>query len=280
MDAIARRQGVVFLFEKVAPLLRSADAVVANMEGCISTRGIRADKEYTFRAPPALASALASAGIRLVTLGNNHAVDFGRVALIDTLVHLWRARVWWVGAGTDSRRAGQAVTLRGQGCSVSVLGFTAIVPRGFAATERLAGVATLTHCLPVLARVRQEADVVIVVPHWGKENQPQPSPTQRRIARLLAKAGADLIVGHHPHVVQGYERIGRTQVLYSVGNFVHTPASSAARRGGILWAEVGREGVRTLSVTPLWLSGGRPTVAEPTHAQVVARAVAPLPVDW
>ncbi|MER3472986.1 MAG: hypothetical protein C4335_02915 [Armatimonadota bacterium] len=278
VHAVATRRGIDHLFLKIAPLVRRADCVLANLEGCISTRGTPMDnKAYTFRAPPELAPALRRAGISTVTLGNNHAMDYGAVALQDTFVHLERAGVCWAGAGTDVQHATQPIWVEAKGVRVAIVCFTAIVPGGFAARRSAPGVATFEHILPRLPEVRRQADVLIAVPHWGVENEHAPSPKQKRMARLLHEAGVDLIVGHHSHVVQGYERIGQTHVLYSVGNLVHTPRSVATRRAGILWAEVHHDGVSNLRFIPLWLQYGQPMPAPRAHAQALARLVAPLP---
>ncbi|MCS6923311.1 MAG: CapA family protein, partial [Fimbriimonadales bacterium] len=126
------------------------------------------------------------------------------------------------------------------------------------AGEQHAGVATVRDVLPALSDARRDADVLIAIPHWGNEGRTQPNAKQKRIARALAQVGVDLIVGHHPHVVQGYERVGKAHVFYSVGNFIHTPRSRLSRQGALIQAELTRQGVRRLELVPLWLEGGRP----------------------
>ncbi len=278
VDALARRKGADYLFEAVASHLRRADVVVANLEGCISRRGTPMPKQYTFRAPPALAHALAKAGVHLVTMGNNHTMDYGATALMDTFQHLEQARVLWAGAGPNAESAGSAVYIYYPRFSVAIVSFSAILPKGFPATSRTPGVATLEHVIPAIVEARQKTNVVIVVPHWGEERQHTPSAKQRRVARLLARMGVDLVVGHHPHVVQNYECIGRTHVLYSVGNLVHTPASDAGKRGAVLLAEVTARGVEDLRVLPIWIESGQPIAAPRSQARVIADLVEPLPV--
>ncbi|MCS6924117.1 MAG: CapA family protein, partial [Fimbriimonadales bacterium] len=167
VSQIARVRGIGYLFEPVAPLFRTADWTVLNMEGCISTRGTPMDKEYTFRAPPALAQHLRLAGVPMVSLGNNHSMDYGRVALLDTMEHLWGAGVWWAGAGRNRDHAAHPVYVDFGGMRVAIVCFTAVVPRGFPAGEQHAGVATVRDVLPVLSDARQDADVLIAIPHWG-----------------------------------------------------------------------------------------------------------------
>ncbi|GIV04761.1 MAG: hypothetical protein KatS3mg016_0336 [Fimbriimonadales bacterium] len=255
---IVQARGIGYLFEKVTPIVRQADWTILNMEGCISVRGAPLEKEYTFRAPPELAMQLRRAGVSMVSLGNNHSVDYGRVALLDTMEHLWRAGVWWAGAGANRQTAAQPVYVDFESIRVAILCFTAVVPRGFPAGDKTPGVATLSDILPVLPVARDNADVLIAIPHWGDEGKTQPNAKQKRIARTLADAGVDLIVGHHPHGVQGYARVGKTQVFYSVGNFIHTPRSTLSRQAVLVEAELNKHGVANLRTIPLWLEGGRP----------------------
>ncbi len=258
VSTLARAHGLEYFFRRVAPLFHSADWVVANMEGCITHRGEPMEKEYTFRAPPELALVLRWANIPMVSLGNNHSMDYGAVALEDTLDHLWRAGVWWAGAGRNRAQASQAVYLDMGAIRVALVCFSAVVPRGFPAGTHTPGVATWGDVLPTLQEARQNADVLVAIPHWGEEGKTTPNAKQRRIASALAEAGVHLCVGHHPHVVQGYERVGAMHTVYSVGNFVHTPISARARRALMVRARLTKVGIERLEGIPLWLEAGQP----------------------
>lgn len=258
VSTLARARGLDYFFRRVAPILRSADWVVANMEGCISDRGTPKDKEYTFRAPPELAPTLRWAGIPMVSLGNNHSMDYGAVALEDTLEHLRRAGVWYAGAGRNRAQASQAVYLDDGAVRVAIVCFTAVVPKGFPAGEHTPGVAILSDVLPTLREARRNAQVVIAIPHWGDEGKTVPNAKQQRIAHILADTGVDLVVGHHPHVVQGYAKVGAMHTVYSVGNFVHTPLSRLSRVGWLVRAQINRHGIQRLEAQPLWLEAGQP----------------------
>jgi hypothetical protein len=132
VSQIARARGLGYFFEPIAPMLRAADWTVLNMEGCISTRGAPLPKEYTFRAPPDLAAHLRLAGVSMVSLGNNHSMDYGATALLDTMDYLWRAGVWWAGRGGEPRsRRRKPVSVDFGGLRVAFVCFTAVVPRGF-----------------------------------------------------------------------------------------------------------------------------------------------------
>jgi poly-gamma-glutamate synthesis protein (capsule biosynthesis protein) len=263
VSQIARARGLGYFFEPIAPLLREADWTVLNMEGCISTRGAPLPKEYTFRAPPELAMYLRLAGVSMVSLGNNHSMDYGATALLDTMDYLWQAGVWWAGAGANRAAAAQPVYVDFGGLRAAFVCFTAVVPRGFPAGAHTPGVATLDAVLPILHEARANADALVVIPHWGDEGTTRPNAKQRRIAQLLVEGGATLIVGHHPHVVQGYERVGTAHVFYSVGNFIHTPRSRLSRQAVLLQATLDKSGVREVQSIPLWLQEGRPIPKRP-----------------
>jgi poly-gamma-glutamate capsule biosynthesis protein CapA/YwtB (metallophosphatase superfamily) len=263
VSQIARTRGLGDFFEPIAPLLREADWMVLNLEGCLSTRGAPLPKEYTFRAPPELAMHLRLAGVSMVSLGNNHSMDYGATALLDTMDYLWQAGVWWAGAGANRAVAAQPVYVDFGGLRVAFVCFTAVVPRGFPAGACTPGVATLDAVLPTMREVRANANALVVIPHWGDEGTTRPNAKQRRIARLLADAGATLIVGHHPHVVQGYERVGAAHVFYSVGNFIHTPRSRLSRQAVLLQATLDKSGVREVQSVPLGLQEGRPIPKRP-----------------
>ncbi|HEX5511102.1 MAG TPA: CapA family protein [Actinomycetales bacterium] len=231
---------------------RAADAVVVNLECCISERGERwpdTDKLYFFRAPPRAVQVLVDLGVDAVTLANNHALDFGFDALADTLDILRGAGITVVGAGEDagSARTPRLVTVGAT--HVTLLGF-ADYPAEFAATDDRAGVAfaDLTAGVPEWVRtaLRQSDAPVVVMPHWGPNMVQQPVRAVRRAARRLVEWGADLVAGHSAHVFHGVE--GR--VLYDLGDLVDDYARHPLLRNdiGLLWL--------------VHLSGGRPDHVE------------------
>ena len=204
------------------------DAVICNLECCISERGTRTGripgKQFFFRAPPAAVGTLGAAGIRAVSLANNHALDYGTAALADTLGHLDVAKIAAVGAGPDADRARLGAVVSAGRLRVGVLGVTDH-PRPYAAGPAAAGVAWAElhrgvpeWILSELRRLRAEADVVVVFPHWGPNMTTEPAGWQRRRARELIAAGADLVAGHSAHVFHGIERVHGRLILYDLGD--------------------------------------------------------------
>jgi poly-gamma-glutamate capsule biosynthesis protein CapA/YwtB (metallophosphatase superfamily) len=199
-----------------------ADLFVLNLECCISERGTPTPgRTFTFRAPPVAVEALTHLGVDCVTLANNHALDYGRDALLDTLAHLEKAGIRAVGAGSQVERARAPVILEVRGFRLAVLGLTDH-PHEYAATPDRAGVAFAdlrSRSLPawVTAGIAAaEADAVLVTPHWGPNMTEEPLPYVRSAARGLLEAGARLVAGHSAHVFHGVA----PRVLFDLGDFV------------------------------------------------------------
>jgi poly-gamma-glutamate synthesis protein (capsule biosynthesis protein) len=208
---------------EVVAAARSADLVVLNLECCISERGERwpdPEKPFFFRAPPAAVEQLELLGVSCVTLANNHALDHGREALLDTLAHLHAAGIETVGAGADLAAARRPSVLEANGFRLGVVGLTDH-PEAFAAGPGRPGVAfaDLTHGVPdwALELVSGiEAEAVLVTPHWGPNMATRPLRPIRAAAAHLLAAGATVVAGHSAHVFQGIEG----PVLYDLGDFV------------------------------------------------------------
>ena len=209
----------------IRDILVEADATIVNLECCVSDRGEPwrlPGKPFFFRAPPRAAELLAWLGVDCANLANNHALDYGPLALRDTRQHLGNAGVLTVGAGVDHESARTWRTIEAGGLRIGVLGVTDHPP-AFAAGPDQAGVAfaDLPHGVPDWLRrqVKAMADVVdlaVVTPHWGPNMTTEPRPYVRTAARALREAGADLVAGHSAHVPHGVSGA----VLYDLGDFV------------------------------------------------------------
>jgi poly-gamma-glutamate synthesis protein (capsule biosynthesis protein) len=215
------QQGASYPFELVTGLLGDADVTIANLENALTERGEAQAKAYTFRAPPRFAGGLAVAGIDLVSLGNNHSADFGREGVADTLAALDAAGLAYAGAGLDEAGARAPAFVEAKGLRLAFLSYTDVLENTFAGPD-VAGVAFAE--APVIAAdvaaARAQADVVIVALHFGLEYTDAPQASQQVLARAAIDAGALLVLGHHPHTLQGLERYGDGLIAYSLGNFV------------------------------------------------------------
>jgi poly-gamma-glutamate capsule biosynthesis protein CapA/YwtB (metallophosphatase superfamily) len=239
--------------DEVVAVAHEADLLVVNLECCISERGERwrdPGKPFFFRAPPAATDVLARLGVDCVTLANNHALDYGAEALLDTLAHLRAAGIRFVGAGADLAAARAPATLQSNGFRIAVLG-CADHPQEFAAGPASPGIALgLDWVAHALADV--EVDAVLVTPHWGPNMATEPLPRIRRAAAGLRAAGATLVAGHSAHVFHGVE----DRILYDLGDFLDDYAVDRELRNdlGLLFlVELDAEGPVRLEAVPLEL---------------------------
>ena len=231
-------------FSVQSPLLSTADIAIANLETAITTRGDRQVKEYTFRSRAELASRLHDAGVDIVSLANNHSLDFGTVGLDDTISALIEAGVEPVGAGDNLAAAVEPVHRMVGTVRVAVFGASQVIPAPkWVATPNRAGVASAgkhvvdeatEYLLAAVQQARATNDVVIVMMHWGVERDTCPTDVQIRVGALLRRAGATAVVGAHPHVLQPIVRDATGVVAYSIGNFIWDPRGGLSGDTGII----------------------------------------------
>ncbi|HHU39667.1 MAG TPA: hypothetical protein GXZ45_10360 [Propionibacterium sp.] len=235
----------------LSPYLSAADVTVVNLETAVTDGGKRlAGKQFTFAAPPSALTTLANAGVDAVSLANNHAVDFGKAGLEQTLAAREGAPLAMVGIGADEAEAFAPAVFEVDGVSVAVLAATQLREHTtvyFSATPEKPGVASMEDPARLLTAVHDAAaqyDVVVVVPHWGIEKHTCPSDKQVTVARQLAEAGADVVVGGHSHRVMGSGWLDDTYVGYGLGNFVwFLNTTFPGRSTGVLTIEVDKQKV-------------------------------------
>jgi poly-gamma-glutamate synthesis protein (capsule biosynthesis protein) len=208
-------------FAAVAPILRDADLTVGNLECAITRDGHAVDKPYTFKGPKS-ALPLLKKYFSAVSLANNHSGDWGKRGFADELTLLQEAGLPWFGGGANEREAHRPLVLTANGRRVALLGYNNFPPRSFAARSNSPGTAWLVEKAVVLdiQQARRQADIVILFLHWGEELEATPLPEQQALARRLIDAGADAIIGAHPHVTQTIDWYKGRPVVYSLGNFL------------------------------------------------------------
>lgn len=259
---VGQQNGLAYFFKQVKPLLSTADLTVANLECALSDRGSPVPgKKFTFRGSPEAVAVLRWTGIDAVSVANNHARDFGEVAFLDTLEHLNTGGVVYVGGGRGAAEAYEHRIVKASGKNIALLAFCDILPGGWAAADSRPGVASARNTVRMLEavrRARKEADLVIVSVHWGIEYDYRPTERQKNLAHALVDAGADLVVGHHPHVVQPLEFYRGALIAYSLGNFVFSPGGSPGLFSCILKVGYCGRAVSEIEIVPVVLSNGQP----------------------
>jgi len=283
------REGVGRVFAGVKEEIAAADVAFGNLENPLASRCRRAAKKISFQARPAHADALAGAGFDLVSLANNHTLDCGKSGLLETIDHLKARGLRWAGAGPTPAAAEAPAVLTVNGIKIAFVVFTDVEPLVGPGRGAWAGVARAS--APALSRAvaaaRESADVVVVSLHWGVEYASRPSARQRELAQAAVEAGADLVLGHHTHTLQGLEAFapGRTRralVAYSLGNFVFDSPPSLGRRvveSVILRCRFGKDGLISAEVLPVVLDKYLPRPAAPAEASAILSRLAELSAE-
>jgi poly-gamma-glutamate synthesis protein (capsule biosynthesis protein) len=251
--ATIRKSGYDFPFRGVAAELKKGDITIANLETPIARSGVEfTEKKFRFRGEPAIAPALKASGINLVTIANNHSMDFGGEALIETLQHLGDNGIGWVGAGKNLDEARKALHCTIKGKKFAFLGYSLTQPTEFFAGRNRPGTAPgfEKNVVEDITKARKDADHVIVSFHWGTEGKTAVQDYQRVIAHRAIDAGADVIIGHHPHVLRGVERYKNGIVFYSLGNFTFAGKSRTADASAIVQLRF-NDGKREAELLPL-----------------------------
>ena len=231
-------------------VFKQADIRVANLECVVATTGSAGDKIYTFRAHPRVLPVL-KRHFDALALANNHSGDFGREAFAEMLGLLKEAQLGQLGGGHNLAEAHTPQIVERKGLRIALLGYSEFMPRSFEADFNAPGVAWSEDEQVVAdikkARTFYKADLVIPVMHWGWENELSSNPRQRQLAHLMVQAGADAVIGGHPHVTQEIEHYQGKPIIYSVGNFVMKETDNARQRQGwVLRLQLDKQGVSAL----------------------------------
>jgi poly-gamma-glutamate capsule biosynthesis protein CapA/YwtB (metallophosphatase superfamily) len=226
-------------FGPVATILGRADLAMVNLETAVTTRGTPEPKRFHFRAPATAYAAIKAAGVDVVSLANNHALDYGRVGLADTLASASAAGVPVVGAGRNATEAYRAWITTVKGVRIAFLGMSQVaeLSGSWAARSDRSGIAYAFDGARAAAAVRaarSAADVVVVYLHWGREYNECPTAQMKAFAKRMADAGASIVVGTHAHVLLGDGWLGRTFVAYGLSNFLWWYNDAGTNDTGVL----------------------------------------------
>lgn len=248
-----REMGYDYPFAAAAGELHKGDISVGNLEAPIAKNGVEfMDKRFRFRMDPKSAGALKRAGFSIVTLANNHIMDFGSAALSQTLQHLDSSGVLHTGAGLSLADARREAVLTVKGVKVAFLAYSITLPTEFYAAPSAPGAAPgyLRYFREDISKAKKSADYVVVSFHWGSECAAAPHPYQTAAAHAAIDAGAAVVLGHHPHVLQGIELYRDGIIFYSLGNFAFGSNSRVADRSMIARITLDK-GVKAAELLPL-----------------------------
>jgi poly-gamma-glutamate synthesis protein (capsule biosynthesis protein) len=278
------RHGLHYPFGLVTPILKNADIAFGNLECPIATEGTKIVKRFVFKAKPEYSQTLREAGFDMLSLANNHTLDCGRTGLLETMQNLQPHNIKWCGAGRNRSEAERATVLNVRGLRVAFVGFCEFLPEGVFTNDAKPGIAFASseNVRRVVSAARKNADVVVASFHWGTEYANRPRALQTELAHVAARSGADLVLGHHPHVLQGLQtittrdastrKLRRTLVAYSLGNFVFDPArerGAAPTETIVLRCRLGKRGIVSAQAVPMKIDNTRPRPATAAEAKAI-----------
>lgn len=256
------RHGPDWVFENVRGVIQGADLAFCNLECTLSTGGVAQRRRFQFRAHPDLARTLHDNGFDVVSLANNHTLDYGREALMDTVHAVRKAGLVAVGADRTREDALKLQMVEKKGLRIGFLAYTDLPSDGVVRLPNKPTVAGVNDDeLPdQIATAKSLCDVLVVSFHWGVEYMKRPTERQRLIAHLCIDNGADLILGHHPHVLQPVEIYKDRPIIYSMGGFAWDARIFDADKSAIYLVELRKNSARVTEVLPVKSKECRPVV--------------------
>lgn len=256
-----KKHGIEWPFKLVRDTLRSADLAFCNLECPLTSRGIKVTKPICFKADPANVECPADAGFDIVSLANNHSMDCSRAGLLETMHYLHKSGIAHTGAGNTPSEAALPTIVTVKGIRIAFLARNAWLPEGMWSRPDAPNSAYLDS-ETIESEVRdasRKADVVIVSLHWGIEYRTHPQPAQVELAHRIIDAGADLIIGHHPHVLQKVEKYHGGVIAYSLGNFLFDSPFRNCKQTTILKCRLTKSGASDIEQMPVTIKDYRPT---------------------
>ncbi len=265
--AFIKSKGADYIFEGYEKHFRASDIVFANLETSVCSRGEpEEEKEYTFRSSPKLVPFLKKYNFLAVSIANNHAMDYGREAFREGLGILKENGIAYGGGGYSKKEALEGAVIEKKGLRIGFIAFTGVVPSvDWYAGKNRSGIiggykVHEPEVLEAVSSLKERCDILVVSMHWGKEGQTEPRQQEKELAHKLVDAGADVVMGHHPHVVQSAELYDDRLILYSLGNFIFTTSYARISNNTIMaTAHFDKNGkLKKTEAVPGIINSGRP----------------------
>lgn len=275
------KYGEKYPFEKVKKYLESADIAFGNLECPIAKCGVAVIKPFCFRAKPERVKSLIYAGLDIVSLANNHTLDYGRDALLETMEILKKNGIKYAGAGKSSQEAHKPSIIEKNGLKIAFLAYSIFISDGGRSKKDSDFIAYIDSkaIAEDISNAKKTADVIIVSFHWGDECVDIPSKSQKNLAHLAIDNGASIILGHHPHVLQGFEVYKGKVIAYSLGNFVFDSRRPKAKESMIFKCRLSKTSILEVSFIPVEIIGFRPVVPSETRSLEIFRRLKKISPD-
>lgn len=247
-----QRTSLSSMLAGVRPHLLSPDITFGNLESLAAHSGIPSNKKYLFRAHPNVILALKDLGFDVLSLANNHIYDYGREAIFETIDHLNKHGIKPVGYDRRDKHSSQAAIAISNGLRVAFLAYSQFPDK----QKNIYAPSFYKRIAADIVNTKKQAEFVVVSFHWGIEYEKEPTKAQRDLAKHVAQSGADLIVGHHPHIFQGIEVINQTVVAYSLGNFIFDQSAIYTTDGLILDWQIDENRLQQIKIYPVKINIG------------------------
>jgi poly-gamma-glutamate synthesis protein (capsule biosynthesis protein) len=269
------KNGVDYPFEQVSEFINGFDLAFCNLECPISARGASTGKIYCFRADTNFFTGVDNAGFNIFSLANNHTIDWGRNAFMDTKEIIEKRKLYAVGAGKNQEEARGPTIVRMNGLTFAFFAYVGMPLEGIVWAEDKPGPAqaTIEEICKEIFTIREGVDFVVVSLHWGIEYQHTPMINQVQWGRKIIDAGADLIIGHHPHVLQSIEIYRNRFILYSLGNFVFDQHKLYQRQTGIFSCIFKKGRIDSVSFYPVLLENFRPGLVKDSAFEFIKEKI-------
>ena len=262
------KHGAEYPLEKTKAAIADSGIAFFNLECPLSKRGVAQRRQFLFRADPALAKMVHAGGFDVACLANNHTLDYGRRAMMDTVEAVRKAGMTAVGAGKDRKDALQVRVVESNGLRVGFIAYTDLPSSGvvrLADRPTVAGVNT-DEIPAQVKKAKEKCDVLAVSFHWGIKYMKRPTERQRKLAHLCIDNGADLILGHHPHVLQTVEVYKDRPIVYSMGGFVWDPKLKDTDKSAIYVFELRKSAAILTKTVPIRIVKCRPLLVQARKA--------------
>ena len=247
VNSVIKENGPNFIFEKIRDVLNDKDILFGNLEAVLSEKNLRMTslKSRQLRGDPDSVRGLKYAGFDVLSLANNHVLEHGKEALLDTIYTLEKNNINYVGVEKYDRKP---IVMEVKGKKISFLAYCLIEePTAFNSVK------TIDEILDDIRKYKDWGDINIVSLHWGTEFMPYPSQHQIELAHKIIDAGADIILGHHPHVVKGIEYYRQKVIAYSLGNFVFDMQEGTSRESIILKITISADNAIKVNLLPVFI---------------------------
>ncbi len=273
------KNGIKSLFSDVDSIIKSADVSMCNLESPITKTGIPINKPYCFRGEPEYLEGVYRAGFNVFNIANNHTIDWGKKGFLNTMRNIERTGGYYTGGGRFQKEAEEPLIISHGGITIAIFGAVDLFdPEVVKALKYRPG----PYCLDAksleryIKFIRPLVDYIILTIHWGKEYEPFPEQKQVELAHKLVDAGVDIIIGHHPHVLQGIEIYKNKIILYSLGNFVFDQKKDYQRETVIFRCTLTETGIKDIEFVPIFITDCQPRIPDRKMSNIIKNRIITL----